>query len=204
VARYPVTNIQYQTFIAAGGYADERWWKDLVKPEPQPSRWPQPNRPKTNVDWYEATAFCRWLSAQFGYEIRLPTEFEWEKAARGQNGRIWPWGNEFRSGHANIDETWGQKGPWYLKQTTAVGVFPQDASEFGVVDMAGNVWEWCANKHEIPEFTGADRSGDGRALRGGSWRYNPGYARADVRHRSDPGGRNLDAGFRLFSSAPIF
>ncbi|MGH8550815.1 MAG: formylglycine-generating enzyme family protein, partial [Methylococcales bacterium] len=68
IAKYPVTNCQYQTFIDAGGYQEERWWKDLVKPEPEASEWPQPNRPKTHVNWYEAVAFCsagsfRWLLA---------------------------------------------------------------------------------------------------------------------------------------------
>jgi hypothetical protein len=71
MARYPVTNVQYQTFIDAGGYGDQRWWADLVRPEPDESRWSQANRPRTNVDWYEAVAFSRWLSAQLGYEVRL-------------------------------------------------------------------------------------------------------------------------------------
>ncbi|MGR9108232.1 MAG: formylglycine-generating enzyme family protein, partial [Gammaproteobacteria bacterium] len=87
IAKYPITNCQYQTFIDAGGYEEARWWKDLVKPKPEASRWPQANRPKTNVDWYEAVAFCRWLSAMLELKedtIRLPTEQEWEKAARGE------------------------------------------------------------------------------------------------------------------------
>jgi formylglycine-generating enzyme required for sulfatase activity len=65
---------------------------DLIRPEPKPSHWPQANRPRTNIDWYEAVAFCRWLSAQFAYELRLPTEDEWERAARGVDGWQYPVG----------------------------------------------------------------------------------------------------------------
>jgi len=116
--RYPVTNVQSQTFVDAGGYRDERWWSDVVRPDPEPSRWPQANRPRTNVDWYEAVAFTRWLSAQLGYEIRLPTEEEWERAAHGSDGREYPWGGGYESGRANVDETarYGGKkvGEWCL------------------------------------------------------------------------------------------
>ncbi len=111
IGRYPITNSQYRTFIDAGGYEDDRWWADLKKPELQASRWNQPNRPKTNVNWYEAVAFTRWFSVILGYlnnEIRLPTEQEWEKAARGTQGRIYPWGKDYQSGYANIDETFNK------------------------------------------------------------------------------------------------
>lgn len=81
IARYPVTNTQYQAFIDdAGGYQDERWWKDLTRlvenEKKRGSRWSHPNCPRTDVSWFEAVAFCRWLSAQRGYEVRLPTEWE--------------------------------------------------------------------------------------------------------------------------------
>lgn len=104
IARYPVTNVQYQTFIDARGYDDDRWWSGLERPEPEASRWPQANRPRTNVNAYEAVAFTRWLSAQFRYAVRLPHEEEWERAARGSDGREYPWGNSYESGRANIDE----------------------------------------------------------------------------------------------------
>ncbi|MEF8722048.1 MAG: SUMF1/EgtB/PvdO family nonheme iron enzyme [Candidatus Accumulibacter delftensis] len=90
MARYPVTNVQYQAFIDADGYGDDRWWDDLLRPEPAESRWPQANRPRTNVNWYEAVAFSRWLSAQLGHEVRLPTEEERERAARGREGHDYP------------------------------------------------------------------------------------------------------------------
>ncbi len=105
IARYPVTNAQYQCFIDDGGYEDEQWWQGLEKPEMDQSRWPQGNRPRTNVDWYEATAFTHWLSARLDQAIRLPHEYEWEKAARGEKGLEYPWGNSYQAGNANVNES---------------------------------------------------------------------------------------------------
>jgi len=204
ISRYPITNAQYQTFIDAGGYDEDRWWKDLVKPKPEASHWPQPNRPRTDVDWYEAVAFTRWLSAQLGQEIRLPTEQQWEKAARGTEGLEYPWGNEYRSGYANVNETVTNAGPWYLEQTTAAGLYPQGQSHFGVLDMAGNVWEWCLNRYEHPEVITADSSGDNRVVRGGSWVNNPKDIRTSSRYRGDPDFRYSRRGFRVvLLSTPI-
>ncbi len=203
IARYPVTNLQYQTFTDAGGYRDDRWWRDLQRPEPERSNWPQGNRPRTNVDWYEAVAFTRWLSAQLGYAVRLPDEEEWERAARGVEGREYPWGREYESGRANIDETDGKTGPWYLEQTTAVGVYPHGASSEGVLDLSGNVWEWCLNEYQHPEQIQADTSGDTRVLRGGSCRYDADNARGSLRYGLFPDLRDFHYGFRVVSSAPI-
>jgi len=203
LARYPITNAQYQSFIDAGGYAEAPWWQDLERPKLEESRWRQPNRPRTDVDWYEATAFCRWLSAQICYEIRLPDEREWERAAAGSEGREFPWGRGYRPGHANVDEKGASDGPWYLAQTTAVGIYPQGASEEGVLDLSGNVWEWCRNKYENPEQVAVDTSGEPRVLRGGSWSDLPGFARASDRFRYPPDDRYGYFGFRVLSSAPI-
>ena len=82
IARHPVTNSQYQTFIDAGGYRDERWWTDLQRPDPRASPWPQPYRRRTNVAWYEPGACRRCWSELFAYEVRLPTAEEWERAPR--------------------------------------------------------------------------------------------------------------------------
>jgi len=203
MARYPVTNVQYRTFIDAGGYRDERWWRDLVRPEPEESRWPQANRPRTNVDWYEAVAFSRWLSAQLGYEVRLPTEEEWERAARGSDGREYPWGADYQTGYANTDEKGDKAGDWSLEQTIAVGVYPRGESEEGVFDLSGNVWDWCLNKYDRPEQIEADTSGDWRVLRGGSWLNPPSYARGSQRFTFAPSDRYSDYGFRLVSSVLV-
>jgi hypothetical protein len=206
IAMYPITNVQFQSFVDGGGYREERWWRTLRKPEPGVSRWIQGNRPRTNVDWYEAVAFTRWLTARLGLPegtIRLPTEFEWEKAARGEKGLLYPWGNEYRSGFANIDETEREDGRWYLQQTTAVGMYPHGRSPFRVEDLAGNVWEWCLNEYDKPDEVRADTSADWRGLRGGSWIDPSELARADNRYRAHPGHRSDYGGFRVLSSVPI-
>jgi hypothetical protein len=118
MARYPVTNVRYQAFIDAGGYDDERWWQGIERTQPQESRWPQATRPCTSVNWYEAVAFSRWLSEQLGYTVRLPTEEEWERAARGRDGRAFPWGDDYSTGYANINETWDSAGGQKLEHTT--------------------------------------------------------------------------------------
>jgi formylglycine-generating enzyme required for sulfatase activity len=185
IARYPVTNCQFRCFIDdPQGYADDRWWEGLAERTERPaeSAWDHANHPRETVSWFEAMAFCRWLSQMLGYEVRLPSEQEWEngeqeweKAARGADGREFPWG-DFEPGHANIDETSGHDGPHYLAQTSAAGIYPQGASPWGCHDMAGNVWEWCLNKYEKSSDT--DPGEDAwRVVRGGSWVGYRHYAR---------------------------
>jgi formylglycine-generating enzyme required for sulfatase activity len=221
IGRYPVTNRQFQAFVDGGGYdrggrlltqarrlvglsgRDTDWWQDLKQPKPEKSRWPQANRPRTNVDWYEAVAFTRWLTAQLGLPegtIRLPTEYEWEKAARGEKGLIFPWGNEYRSGFANINEKKREDGPWGLKQTTAVGIYPQSRSPYGVEDLAGNVSEWCLEEYNKPDDERIDTSDYSRGLCGGSWVDGSVDARAArARQSGDP---DLRVVFLIFGCCP--
>jgi formylglycine-generating enzyme required for sulfatase activity len=198
-----VTNAQYQAFIDDRGYEDDRWWVGLPKhiEKPWDPAWSEPNRPRERVTWYEAVAYTRWLSARLGLEITLPTEFQWEKAARGEDGREYPWGDGYRAGHANVNEG-NIEGSHYLGQTTAVGLYPQGASPYGVLDLSGNVWEWCLNKLGSPEET--DLAGqDARVLRGGSWVNGPDGARADDRGRYGPGFRDYGMGFRVLCVSPM-
>jgi formylglycine-generating enzyme required for sulfatase activity len=204
IARYPVTNSQFRCFIDdPQGYADDRWWQGLAgrTERPAESRWDHANHPRETVSWFEAMAFCRWLSQMLGYEIRLPSEQEWEKAARGTDGREFPWG-EFEPGHANIDETAGHDGPHYLAQTSAAGIYPQGASPWGCHDMAGNVWEWCLSKYDEPGDTnpGVDVR---RVVRGGSWNYSRHGARCACRYDDDPDYRDFNLGFRVLCVSPI-
>jgi formylglycine-generating enzyme required for sulfatase activity len=149
IARYPVTNAQYQTFIDDGGYKNSRWWHGLERPSSaqRPSAWPQTNRPRTDIAWGEAVAFSRWLADVTGEPIRLPTLPEWEKAARGTDGRDYPWGNDYADGMANIETPQGASAK---RQPCAVGLFPHAKSPYGVEDMYGNVWEWCLTESTDP------------------------------------------------------
>lgn len=203
MARDPVTNVRYQAFIDAGAYDDDRWWQGLVCTKPKESRWPQSERPCTSVNWYEAVAFSRWLSKQLGFVVRLPTEEEWERAARGRDGRAFPWGDDYKTGYANINETLENNGACNLMQTSPIGTYPQGASSEGVLDLAGNVWDWCLNKHKNPEEIIVDTSGDARILRGGSWYGNPDTVRCAERNWNNPGERVDNVGFRLVSFGPI-
>ncbi len=198
MARYPVTYAQFQAFVEApDGIQNDRWWEGLAEQQKKPSQqqWPIANHPRENVSWYQAMAFCRWLSAKLGYEVTLPTEQQWEKAARGTDGRFYPWGNEYISGYANNDETNTEDGPYYLGQTTAVGIYPQGVSPYGVLDMSGNVWEWCLTEWD----TSAVEPTSDRAIRGGSYGYPTIALRAAVRNKDmiSSGDYGRDMGFRI-------
>jgi formylglycine-generating enzyme required for sulfatase activity len=138
ISKYPVTWAQYRSFLEAEvGYGNERWWRGLAKREEQPGEQyrQQDNHPAENVSWYDAVAFCRWLSARLGYEVRLPTEWEWQQAAiGGDSAREYPWGAHRDPAYAN---TWES----HLGRATAVGVYPEGASPVGALDMGGNVEE---------------------------------------------------------------
>jgi hypothetical protein len=203
MSRYPVTNAQFQAFVTAeDGYNNDVWWQDLKKPDtPHEPYWKESNRPVESVDWYQSMAFCRWLSARKGLDIRLPTEQQWEKAERYPDDREYPWGNGYKVGYANIDETarYGGKkvGEFFLGETSAVGIYPNGQSHLGLMDMVGNVWEWCLNKWGDPEMVTADVSDSSRVVRGGSWRFDSGSCRSSSRFLRPPHGRYHVRGFRV-------
>lgn len=184
---------------------EPRFWRD--------ERYKGPTQPVVGVCWYEARAYCAWLTAQLGRLVRLPTEVEWEAAARGRDGRRYPWGEEWDPLRANTSES-------RVKRTTPVGVFVEDVSPYGVVDMGGNVGEWTSSlfgagdfESVEPEFAYPYRSDDGRedaeagtevrrVLRGGTWNDDHSIARASSRDLAGPGNWNYDYGFRLALPAP--
>lgn len=197
IAKYPVTYRQYKSFLDDDdGYRQrELWWQGL-KHESAPGEQYRAigNCPADNVSWYDAMAFCRWLDARLRdggalpaqCQVRLPTEQEWQQAATGGHSDYeYPWGRDWVEGHANIHES-------RLNRTTAVGMYPAGASSVGALDMAGDVWEWCLNKHE---YVGAGGEAP-RVLRGGSWHYFQSNCRCAYRHFSDPDHRFDYVGFR--------
>jgi formylglycine-generating enzyme required for sulfatase activity len=205
VARFPVTASQYRAFILAeDGWRDPAWWgEDLYREEEGDTyefgRFG--NHPAVYVSWFDAVAFCRWLSQRLGFTARLPDEWEWQRAATGgDDGNIFPWGPEW-------DVT---QEPWRantfksrLGRATAVGMYPGGASPVGAVDMAGTVWEWCLNKFDGPQETQSRADNfDKRAQRGGSWNSNQVNARAASRSGFDPDFRDGRVGFRVVCSSP--
>jgi formylglycine-generating enzyme required for sulfatase activity len=145
IAKYPVTNLEYFRFVEATGHRrPDHWLRDGSYP-PELAR-----HPVVFVSWEDAVAYTSWAGA------RLPAEAEWEKAARGADGRIYPWGNEFTAENCNTSES-GADG------TRLVDAHPGGASVYGVMGMAGNVWEWTATDYENDE--------QWRVLKGGAWDY---------------------------------
>lgn len=206
LAIYPITFIQFDCFINADDFADERWWRDVAEQEKaygtvyqlreiSEQAFPFHTHPRESVSWYQAIVFCRWLSAKLGYAVDLPHEHEWEVAARYNDGRFYPYGNEHNSQKGNTNRDVGQ--------TTAVGLYPNGIqSELGLYDISGNVWEWCRNKYDDEADTAVDQSAARRVLRGGSWRNLQFNARAAARFNSNPANRDLNLGFRLVVRPP--
>jgi len=210
IGRYPVTNAQYTRFFEEKGYENQTYWTEagwawrgggeIAQPRyREDARWNQPNHPVVGVSWYEAVAYCRWLSETTGQEFRLPTEAEWEKAARGEHGREWPWGNEFDTQKANTNES-------SLQRTTPVGQYSPDGdSPYGAADMAGTVWEWCGTLDRNYPYRLDDGREDleaagSRVLRGGSWLADQNDARCAFRIGGAPGSRDPNIGFRVAAS----
>ncbi|MEZ5592482.1 MAG: SUMF1/EgtB/PvdO family nonheme iron enzyme [Gammaproteobacteria bacterium] len=197
IAKYPVTWIQYRAFIQAiDGYRDKRWWQGLKQFNSTDYLNRIDNNPAENVSWYDAVAYCRWLSEKRGYNIRLLTEQEWQLAASGGDERQFPWGNGWRSKLANTVESG-------LERTTAVGMYQGGASPVGALDMAGNVWEWCLNQHDEPSITSIDDADSARVLRGGSWGFPLDDARVTSSFKYLPNARSNLMGFRLCRPSPI-
>jgi len=202
IAKYPVTYLQFQAFIdAADGYANAKWWEGLYqdgvaqqRKGPVDQWFKLSNHPRENVSWYDAIAFCRWLSDNLSESVTLPTEQQWEKAARGTDGRIYPYGNEF-------DPAKGNTGNSGIGQTSAVGAFLDGASPYGAMDMSGNVWERTLTEYKsAPD---ADISSNAvRVVRGGGWtNWGVDNFRCECREWVDPAARYYNGGFRVTSPA---
>jgi formylglycine-generating enzyme required for sulfatase activity len=211
IAKYPVTVAQYTPFVESDSYTNHAYWTDagwqwrLRMNKEQPEYWRDPkwhiaDHPVVGVSWYEAYAYCWWLSAQVGYEVKLPTEAEWEKAARGTDGRIYPWGNEFDVSKCNTKRIG-------ISRTTPVGKYSsQGDSPYGCTDMIGNVAEWCLTKWQEGYYISEDNTTTGqnpRVLRGGSFDFKEKRARAAARYYLQPDTSAQGIGFRPASPYPF-
>ena len=224
MTRYQITRSQFGSFVTRAYGRQEHWcelgftWKGAQN---EPRYWNDPefgtidNQPVIGVTWFEADAFARWVNRLFRsslsmqpawmegeWEVSLPLVCEWEYAARYPDGRLFPWGDTYVAGNANIDERLEGSvvGPYFLQRPTPVGLYEGGVSELGVYDMCGNVWEWCASKwvpgYEFPERTEVDSVGH-RAVRGGSW-YNSAVYGASACHDCHDMDLGVnDIGFRL-------
>ena len=190
IAQFPVTNADYLAFVWDTGYPLPREWHSINHTRGRELH------PVTGVTRLDAEAFCAWLSKRLNTSFRLPTEAEWEKTARGADGRIYPWGNMFDPWRCNTSES-------AKKNTTPVGSYsPGGDSPFGVADMVGNVFEWTASQL-LPYPYLADQSrevkkpGARYVIRGGAWYYSRKLARCAAREGEMENHQSLSTGFRL-------
>lgn len=196
---YEVTNARYLEFVRATGHRPalddscqsakcregNLWNQDSFPPEVR-------NQPVTQVNWYDANTYCGWMGK------RLPSEAEWEKAARGKKARVYPWGDESPEGKATFKRKW--RG---ASTMTDVGSHPKGESIYGVFDMAGNVWEWVDDWYHFKYYSlGRKKNprgpadGDFKVVRGGSWVNYENSLRSAFRRWSRPEVRFNDTGFR--------
>lgn len=194
---YPVTVAEYNCFIENNGYRDPQYWEDKWWGVKEVQRWTIPedwdeqlehqNRPVTGVSWYEAGAYCNWLTARTNLSYRLPREKEWEEAATNPNGG-YPWGDDEPNPELlNFDFNVGVPTP--------VGIYPAGAAPGGHLDMSGNVWEWNRDLYK--------KDGSYRVIRGGNWYGVARRCRSANHNRNSPDSRSSALGFRLSRSVSL-
>jgi formylglycine-generating enzyme required for sulfatase activity len=204
ISKYPITNAQFAKFIEAGGYKNQQWWTPAGWAQREKEKWTEPRywtdskwngveHPVVGVSWFESVAFCLWLSNVTGEKIMLPTEAQWQYAAQGTDGREYPWGKKWDASRCNNNVD--SKG---IGKTSPVRQYEgKGDSPFGVVDMAGNVWEWCLTDYEN-KTNDVNSGATNRVLRGGSWDYYVAdFFRCDYRYWLNPYDRVSARGFRV-------
>lgn len=189
IDKYEVTNKQYKKFMEETGHSTPRCWND--------ARFNYPDQPVVGVTWDDAAAYAKWAGK------RLPTEAEWEKASRGTDKRLWPWGNKFDKTKCTVWESQETGQRW----TTPVGKYETGKSPYGCYDMAGNAWEWCTDYYDQNYYYGSPiknppgpAGGFQRVVRGGGFLYFGHYARCAARYRVPWYAQSPQIGFRCAKS----
>ena len=194
ISKYPITNVEYKAFLRDSDYKEPAGWEDG---EPSEAN----DHPIVRVSWHDADNFCKWLSEKTERQFDLPTEAQWEKASRGAEHRLYPWGDKWNNAVLNSLETG-------LLKTTPVGFFsPRGDSPYGIADMAGNVWEWCKdtfNEEAYYQFKDENTrnpiilEGSGyKVMRGGAFNNGKYSARCSIRGRYNPESKGNAIGFRV-------
>lgn len=203
ISRYPITNEQYRIFLDDSlGYSNKKWWQfspeaeewRTKNPEPQPPTFKGEERPRERVNWFDAMAFCNWLSMKLGMHVTLPTDIQWIRAAQGDEPRAFPWGSEFDKQKCNTRES-------EIKMTTLVMRYPAGASPFGVYDMSGNIWEWCQDLHVEAGSNGDTTAASKRLVHGGSFISPCQRAEIGFRYYLDPHSFHSTIGFRVIAAS---
>jgi formylglycine-generating enzyme required for sulfatase activity len=190
IGRYQVTNYEYLAFVQDTGRKPPQHWEGNMYPSGLG------DHPVVYVDWSDAVAYSLWLGEKTNKPYRLPSEAEWEKAARGPDGRTWPWGDEWSTSKCNCREN-------NYNRTTPVGQFSPDSdSPYGIADLAGNVWEWCATLYKPYPYHADDNhenmsAAGERTLRGGCFLTDNKLVRCASRHNLLPNSRDRNIGFRI-------
>lgn len=194
ITKYLITHEQFQSFIDSGdGFIQEEWWQGITKfgGKLGEQHFQFNNHPRDSVNWFDAVAFCRWLTHRMGFEVRLPTEWEWQLAStKKDNKGVYPWGSDWKPEFVNTYESG-------LSRTTAVGMYPQGVSHVGALDMCGNVFEWCLNQYNflVPTIDSIDPILG--LVRGGSWNSINYLASCTRRIQGNLNHRGYDVGFRV-------
>ena len=190
IAKYPVTNKEYYKFLMQTGHRLPQFWTDFRHPAEYG------NHPVAGVSYADCLMYCDWINSETNSNYRLPTETEWEKAARGTDGRMYPWGNKFEKWRCNTAES-------NRAETSSVGIFsPSGDSPWGVCDIAGNVFEWTMSAYapypiEENPLPNPKKPDENIVIRGGGWYYSRKLVRCAAREVVIPTFVSPVLGFRL-------